>query len=343
MKGYFYLICSKVPFISIIFLLILYFYTMFYFNYYILKSNCLYYILATYFYLMTICNFILVKLTNPGKIILTNAKYKALKLSNHITINDDKIEDFSDKISQLEKRLLKNKNILTINTTVLFNNNDYNLQGDLNSESYYTTDYNEEENKLIKTSTDIITINERRHNNLRYCSTCLILKPDRAYHCKICKMCILKLDHHCPWVDNCIGLYNQKYFILFLLYSNLSLIVFIIDFYTKYEDKIFLSLVYYTFVVVFLLILCLLSFQVYILCINQTNYEYSKALKYTPYASEYMDKRYNRYDRGLIYNLKVVLGVNIIYWLLPIINKNGNNELQNDQNEKFELEVVKQF
>ena len=41
------------------------------------------------------------------------------------------------------------------------------------------------------------------------CSTCKTLKCGRSKHCGMCDWCVVRFDHHCIWVNNCVGLNNQ--------------------------------------------------------------------------------------------------------------------------------------
>lgn len=65
---------------------------------------------------------------------------------------------------------------------------------------------------------DNVLFHERQPDGTRpQCRTCEVVKPARSKHCSICKRCVLIADHHCIWINGCVGYYNRRWFWLFLL------------------------------------------------------------------------------------------------------------------------------
>ncbi|CAG4929542.1 unnamed protein product [Parnassius apollo] len=60
------------------------------------------------------------------------------------------------------------------------------------------------------------------------CNKCISPKPPRTHHCSVCDKCILAMDHHCPWLNNCVGYYNARHFYLYMVFMVAGVIFLIV-------------------------------------------------------------------------------------------------------------------
>ncbi|RZC73268.1 hypothetical protein C5167_048750 [Papaver somniferum] len=158
------------------------------------------------------------------------------------------------------------------------------------------------------------------NSRIRYCRKCNQVKPPRCHHCSICGRCVLKMDHHCVWVVNCIGALNYKFFLLFLLYTFLETTLVALSLLPNFmaffgDDEIpgtpgTLATTFLAFVLNLAFAMSVMGFlimHILLVIANTTTIEaYEK--KTTPKW---------RYDLGRKKNFEQVFGTDKRYWFIP--------------------------
>jgi hypothetical protein len=56
------------------------------------------------------------------------------------------------------------------------------------------------------------------------CPDCLVIRTPRSRHCATCQRCVERFDHHCPWVNNCVGVRNHNLFLVYISIQFLAIL-----------------------------------------------------------------------------------------------------------------------
>jgi hypothetical protein len=103
------------------------------------------------------------------------------------------------------------------------------------------SEYDETEYEPVTSVTDEVMnkISKEYKVELKRCDKCYIVRTPRVHHCSVCKGCFMKMDHHCPWINNCVGQFNQKFFLQFCFYCFIGCTqaAFITTYYLVYKNK----------------------------------------------------------------------------------------------------------
>lgn len=168
------------------------------------------------------------------------------------------------------------------------------------------------------------------------CRKCNKSRPARAHHCKICGTCVMLMDHHCPWINNCVGYFNRRYFVLFIFWAATGILNYIIvclvhssgylfgwpQLPTDKDPPMAIWLVMFTAAYAFTLLSAvafLFGMNIYLIGTGQTAIEREQNKRLKKIAEQQERDFHNQWDLGWMANFSDAFGSkHWIAWILPL-------------------------
>lgn len=75
----------------------------------------------------------------------------------------------------------------------------------------------------------IYRVNKTDVSDFLYCDICRSYVNKRSRHCRTCARCVENFDHHCMWINNCIGRKNYKLFLIMIGSTFFSMVIWVIS------------------------------------------------------------------------------------------------------------------
>ncbi|KAM0681258.1 Palmitoyltransferase zdhhc20 [Glugoides intestinalis] len=192
------------------------------------------------------------------------------------------------------------------------------------------------------------TLQKETIQRAHICKICKTNKPPRCHHCSRCNKCYLKMDHHCLFLDVCIGFHNYKFFIQFLVTNTIYIIIYVVVLCIDIGTTKSMSAVVITnFIVslclsgiVFICVLTTLIFHIKLLSYNETTIEYLSINAYLSGDHSHINvfqegpisefneskdrKVLNPYNLGTNENWKEVFGPSLKDAISPLFTSTGD-------------------
>jgi len=135
------------------------------------------------------------------------------------------------------------------------------------------------------------------------------------------------MDHHCPWVSNCIGFHNYKYFLLMLFYTSVctfmivatswkpvELVLYEIEKPNR-EQLLITYCVLTSYILAFTLWLVITSFFIFHLYLIKSGFTTIEFCEKKTKESQQVDE--SPFNLGFKKNFQAALGKNCWLWFIP--------------------------